>query len=163
MAVLKGMVSRQRVLGTMRPGPFEMLRPQVGETFDYIPCGTPDVISEELRDFLVNRVNAEFLPVDLSYRRRKALHRNYFVMHILDAFHAMDCQSSIYEEYSSQAGGGICKVTKLAIDKEVVGMSSAFVLNELGVIFFSDQLCSEINDAGFNGIKFIGESQYQFW
>jgi hypothetical protein len=162
LAVLEGMISGQRVMGKLAAGPFEMIRPQIAETFDYLPCGALDIISEELRGFLVNRVHAEFLPIVLCYRNGKALHRNYFVMHILDAFDAMDCQNSIYEEYSPQAGGGICKVTKLAIDKEVVGISNAFVLNELGTVFFSDRLCSEINDAGFNGLKFTGESQYQF-
>ncbi len=82
-------------------------------------------------------------------------------MHLLDQFSAMDVEESKFTEYPEDAGGGVDRVEKLVLKKNVVGESKAFVLDEIPLLCLRNDLAQAIQAAGFKGLRFIPLVTYQ--
>jgi hypothetical protein len=68
---------------------------------------------------------------------------------------------STYTEYGVDAGGGINRIERLVLLPEKTRNSAAFVMDELGLACFRNDLCQNITDAGFKGLRFIPVEEYQ--
>ncbi len=142
------------VAARLKLAPFMFRQPARTFRFDYFACSFLDFVSVELARFLESRVRAEFLSIQAMYKKAPVNPRTYCLMHLFDRFDAVDMTKSELTMWEPTLRSGIKSVTSLVLDKEVLGDSRAFFLNELAVVCFRDDLCSEITRAGFKGLVF---------
>jgi hypothetical protein len=129
--------------------------------WDYLRSGAVDVVSAELAEFLRSRIHAEFIPIQGLHQGQPYTERQFYIMHLLDRFAAMDLQKSIYKKWRPEAGEGIQSVEKMVLDVSKVNNSAAFVLDELTLKLFRNDICEAILQAGFKGLEFIPTEIYQ--
>ncbi|MDQ8021464.1 MAG: hypothetical protein REI94_06465 [Moraxellaceae bacterium] len=129
--------------------------------FDYLSSGLIDAVSADLVEFLRTKIHAEFLPIQGMHRGRPYHDRQFYIVHFLDRCAAMDLGRSVFAEYLPHEGGGINRVEKLVLDGSRIFGSPAFVLDELALVCFRNDICQSILDAGFEGLRFIPLAEYQ--
>lgn len=129
--------------------------------YDYLGSGLIDVVSGTLADFLRPHVHAEFIPIAVLHNGHVYNERPLFLMHLLDQFPAMDLKKSNYTEWTVEDGGGINRVEKLVLNREAIGSSSAFVLDEIPLLCVRNDLAKALRNAGFKGLKFNPLNTYQ--
>lgn len=129
--------------------------------FDYLRSGSLEIFSAQLVDFLKPRIHAEFFPIQGTHKGKPYTERTFFFTHFLDQLATIDMERSVYTEHGSEAGGGIRNIEKLVLRPEKTHNSAAFVMDELGLSCFRNDLCQQITDAGFKGLRFIPIEEYQ--
>lgn len=129
--------------------------------FDYLGSGSLEIFSARLVEFLKSRIHAEFFPIQGTHKGKPYTERTFFLAHFLDQLATIDMEQSVYTEHGAEAGGGIRNIEKLVLHPEKIHNSAAFVMDELGLSCFRNDLCQEIADAGFRGLKFIPVDEYQ--
>lgn len=129
--------------------------------FDYLRSGSLEIFSAQLVDFLKPRIHAEFFPIQGTHKGKPYTERTFFFTHFLDQLATIDMERSVYTEYGPEAGGGFMNIEKLVLRPEETHNSVAFVMDELGLSCFRNDLCQQITDAGFKGLRFIPIEEYQ--
>ncbi len=141
------------------PG-FEFTRHSREAVFDYLETSFLLFVSSQLAEFLREKINAEFLSVDIEFHNGAGV--EYKIMHLLENVQAMDRQESRFSEHSDEMGGGVCEIRKLVLDTSLVAGKAAFILAETHSLFFRNDLCREIEVAGFRGLRFQPSEEMTF-
>jgi hypothetical protein len=121
---------------------------------DCIGVGSLDLVSEELRDFLVaEKINAEFIEVEVLQSGQRTAKR-YFEMNLLDVFACLDASRSKYDKFPKEAGGGILTIHELYLDESKIGASLLFVLGEKVLLLVREDLADALRSSKFTGLGF---------
>jgi len=161
-SALKLITGNEKISEKLPRARFEIDNGEKISEYDYLICGAFDFFSENLKNFLSEKINCEFIEVDFVNEKNIVRPEKFFLVHFLDNIDAIDLEKSDFDEYPAAAGGGISKIRKLVLDDSLIQGKPAFVLNEISVTIFSDDLCKELVIAGFRGLKFTPLSKYQF-
>jgi hypothetical protein len=129
--------------------------------FDYLRSGALAIFSARFVDFLKPRIHAEFFPIQGTHKGKLYTERTFCLTHFFDRFATIDVEHSVYTEHGPEAGGGIRNIEKLVLHPEKTLNSAAFVMDELALVCFRNDLCQEITEAGFKGLMFIPVEEYQ--
>ncbi|NOS98070.1 MAG: hypothetical protein HOP25_06315 [Methylotenera sp.] len=129
--------------------------------FDFLIYGSLDIVSKQLAQFLEKKINAEFIPIEGYYQGKRYTEKQFYIMHLFDRYEAIDLSKSVYHEYPPEAGGGINTVEKIVLDETKINQSSAFILQELALTCFRNDICEDISANGFKGLRFIPINEYQ--
>ena len=122
---------------------------------DCIGVGSLDLVSAELRDFLVAEgVNAEFIEVEVLQNGQCAA-KQYFEMNLLDVIACLDRQQSKFEESTLDSGERlVVRIRELYLDESKIGASRLFVLGEKVLLLVREDLADALRSSKFTGLGF---------
>jgi hypothetical protein len=139
------------------PPPINFANGSCIKRYDFLSSGAIDIFSEELANFLKDKIDVEFIPIMATLKGEPYSERTFYLVHMMDRRYALDMEHSVYTQKISEKTGElmIWDVEQVVLDNVKAGNSPAFFLNKPAKPVFREDIAKGILAQGFKGIRFV--------